>query len=274
MYLLYKNMMKSLSQLHKKLIVPLWHFGLQQALSCIFPVLIFLTLALSKVVDIPFLYRYDFILLVCLLIQVGMIWGKLESWDEIKVICLFHLIGLGLELYKVHMGSWSYPEPAWTKIGGVPLYSGFMYASVASYICQAWRRLSLEFVSWPVNIVTYTIALLIYANFFSHHFLPDIRWFLVIGLFIFFGKSYVNFTVNGQRYRLPTILSFALIGFFIWIAENISTFFGAWQYPNQAKTWQLVHFSKINSWFLLVIISIIIVANLKHWQRASAPVTS
>jgi len=33
--------------------------------------------------------------------------------------------------------------------------------------------------------------------------------------------------------------------------------------PNQAKTWELLHFSKINSWFLLVII---IVANLKRYQ--------
>jgi uncharacterized membrane protein YoaT (DUF817 family) len=64
-------------------------------------------------------------------------------------------------------------------------------------------------------------------------------------------------------YRMPILLSFALIGFFIWIAENISTFFGAWQYPNQKHGWQMVHLSKISSWFLLVIISIVIVANLK-----------
>jgi uncharacterized membrane protein YoaT (DUF817 family) len=268
--------MKSIvKRVWNRVLLPLGHFGLLQALSCIFPVSIFLTLALSKIVEVTFLPRYDFILLICLLIQVGMIWSKMESWEELKVICLFHLIGLGLELYKVHMGSWAYPEFAYTKIGGVPLYSGFMYASVASYICQAWRRLSLEFVQWPTNLVTYTTAVLIYVNFFSHHFLPDIRWFLIIGLFLFFGKSYINFTVNGQRFRISTILSFLLIGFFIWIAENISTFFGAWQYPNQAKTWELVHFSKINSWFLLVIISIIIVANLKHYQlRELAKTTS
>ena len=259
--------MSTIKRTYQRLVLPLWHFGIQQALSCIFPVLVFLTLALSKVIDIPFLYRYDFILLMCLLIQVAMVRTKLESWQELKVVCIFHLIGLGLELYKVHMGSWAYPEPAWTKIADVPLYSGFMYASVASYICQAWRRLSLKFVHWPANVITYTTAVLIYTNFFSHHFMPDMRWVLVVGLFFFFGKSYVHFTLNQQRYRLPTILSFLLIGFFIWIAENISTFFGAWQYPNQAKTWQLVHLSKINSWFLLVIISIIIVANIKHAQQ-------
>lgn len=44
---------------------------------------------------------------------------------------MFHLIGLALEIFKVHMGSWSYPEEGYVKIFGVPLYSGFMYASVA-----------------------------------------------------------------------------------------------------------------------------------------------
>jgi uncharacterized membrane protein YoaT (DUF817 family) len=63
---------------------------------------------------------------------------------------------------------------------------------------------------------------------------------------------------------MPLMLSFFLIGFFIWVAENISTFLGAWRYPNQEHTWQLVHIGKISSWFLLVVISIIIVAQLKH----------
>ena len=35
-----------------------------------------------------------------------------------------------------------------------------------------------------------------------------------------------------------------VIGFFIWIAENITTFFGAWAYPNQETTWSLVHLGK------------------------------
>ncbi|WPP49074.1 DUF817 domain-containing protein [Catalinimonas niigatensis] len=245
-------------------------FGIQQALSCIFAVLIFATLALSKVVEIPGLYRYDFILIVCLLIQFLMIYSKLESWDELKVICLFHLIGLALELYKVQMGSWSYPEAAVSKIGGVPLYSGFMYASVASYICQVWRRLELRFMHWPPDYWTYPLALAIYLNFFTHHFLPDIRWWIIGALFLIFGRSYVRFTVKGEVYPIPTILSFLLIGFFIWIAENISTFFGAWQYPNQSQSWQWVHLSKISSWFLLVIISIIIVANLKQLKYGAA----
>jgi uncharacterized membrane protein YoaT (DUF817 family) len=31
----------------------------------------------------------------------------------------------------------------------------------------------------------------------------------------------------------PLMLAFVLIGFFIWLAESISTFWGVWSYPNQ-----------------------------------------
>lgn len=242
----------------------LYHFTIQQALSCVFPAAIFLTLAASKVIHIPYLPRYDFILLVCVIVQYLMVRLKLETIDELKVICVFHIIGLALELYKVHMGSWSYPEQAYFKVGGVPLYSGFMYASVASYICQAWKRFDLRFHNWPGNPVTYTIAAVIYLNFFTHHFIPDLRWYITALLCVAFAKAYVTFKVEGLLVKMPVILSFFLIGFFIWVAENISTFLGAWQYPNQAHVWRLVHIGKISSWFLLVIISIVIVVNLKH----------
>ena len=239
-------------------------FGVLQALCCIFPAAIFLTLALSKVVHIPFLPRYDFILILCIFVQFLMVYFRLETIDELKVITMFHLIGLCLELYKVHMGSWSYPEAVLFKIGGVPLYSGFMYASVASYICQSWKRLDLQFVNWPENYYTFPLAGLIYLNFFSHHFIPDLRWIIILSLFVIFRKAYVEFKVDNENYKSPVVLSFFLIGFFIWIAENISTFLGAWKYPDQMNAWKIVNFGKISSWFLLVIISIIIVVNLKH----------
>ena len=248
----------------KRFFVEFWRFGMKQVLCCVFPAAIFGTLAVSQYVDIPFLYRYDFILIVCLLVQGLMLYFKLESRDELKVICVFHLIGLVLEIYKVHMGSWSYPEAGVFKLANVPVYSGFMYASVASYICQAWKRFDLQFVNWPRKVVTYPIAILIYLNFFTHHFFIDLRWFLTAALFVGFYKSWALFKVTDKVYRMPVIASFFLIGFFIWIAENIATFFGAWAYPNQEESWQLVHLSKISSWFLLVIISVVIVVNLKQ----------
>ncbi|WFB59258.1 DUF817 domain-containing protein [Paenibacillus sp. BR1-192] len=249
----------------------LWVFGYQQALSCLFPVIIFGALGLTKVVEIPGLPRYDLILLICVLAQIGMLVSKLETWDELKVICVFHVIGLMLELYKVHMGSWSYPEEGWSKIGGVPLYSGFMYASVASYICQAWRRMNLRITGWPLPVLTVLISTAIYANFFTHHYVWDARWLLTALLFVVFGRTMVYFDVDGKTLRMPLVLSFLLIGFFIWIAENISTFLGAWTYPGQERTWSLVHIGKISSWFLLVVISVIIVAQLKHLKQGRGP---
>lgn len=249
----------------------LWIFGYQQALSCLFPVIIFGALGLTKVIEIPGLPRYDLILLICVLAQIGMLVSKLETWDELKVICVFHVIGLMLELYKVHMGSWSYPEEGWSKIGGVPLYSGFMYASVASYICQAWRRMNLRITGWPLPVLTVLISAAIYANFFTHHYVWDARWLLTALLFVVFGRTMVYFDVDGKTLRMPLVLSFLLIGFFIWIAENISTFLGAWTYPGQERTWSLVHIGKISSWFLLVVISVIIVAQLKHIKQGRGP---
>jgi uncharacterized membrane protein YoaT (DUF817 family) len=248
----------------------LFKFTYLQALSCLFPVIIFGALALSKWVDIPFIPRYDFILLICVLAQIGLLVSRLETFDEFKVICLFHVIGLALELYKVHMGSWAYPEDAYSKIMGVPLYSGFMYASVASYICQSWRRMKLQMFNWPKPIYAISISVLIYLNFFTHHFLYDARWLLTVGLLVIFFRTFVTYQIFEQRYKMSLTVSFFLIGFFIWIAENITTFLGAWQYPNQAQVWSLVHIGKISSWFLLVVISIIIVAQLKRVKTESA----
>ncbi|MDP5276219.1 DUF817 domain-containing protein [Chengkuizengella axinellae] len=242
-------------------------FVYHQAMSCIFPVSIFLTLAISKLVQISYLPRYDFILISCLVIQWLMLKSGLESRDELKVIAVFHLIGLALELYKVNIGSWSYPEEAHTKIFGVPLYSGFMYASVASYMCQSWRRLNLRLIYWPNRMLVWSLGGLIYLNFYTNFILPDIRWFLIIFMFILFYRTRVLYTLMNKVFYMPIVLSFLFIGFFIWIAENISTFLGAWQYPNQSNYWQLVHFSKITSWFLLVVISFLIVSELKYVKR-------
>lgn len=251
-----------------KPVIQLLHFGYHQAMSCIFPVAIFGTLFLSGLIEAPFLYRYDAILLVLLAVQVFMYGSGLESKDELKVICVFHIIGLLLEVYKVRMGSWSYPEPGLTKLFGVPLYSGFMYASVASYMCQVWRRLRMDMTGWPGLPAAGLLGGAIYLNFFTHHYIPDFRWCLTALVVVIFWKTWIIYRVRNTTYRMPLILAFFLVGFFIWLAENIATFFDAWKYPDQQHGWHLVSFGKISSWFLLVIISVIIVAQLKHVKAA------
>ncbi len=86
-----------------------------------------------------------------------------------------------------------------------------------------------------------------------------------------FWRCRVHFTVIKIERSMPLVLSFALIGFFIWIAENIGTLFGAWVYPNQEKDWAIVGFGKISSWAMLIIISFIIVAALKGAFPRKAP---
>lgn len=253
-----------------KAFIQLLHFGYHQAMSCIFPVAIFGTLALTSIIEIPFLHRYDAILLILLGVQYVMYRSGLETLDEIKVICVFHVIGLALELYKVWMGSWSYPEEAYTKLFGVPLYSGFMYASVASFMCQIWRRLRMDMTGWPGGASSFLLGGAIYLNFFTHHFIPDFRWWLTALVFIVFWKTWIIYRVRTKTYRMPLTIAFLIVGFFIWAAENIATFFNGWKYPDQHETWHLVSFSKISSWFLLVIISVIIVAQLKYVKAARA----
>lgn len=255
-------------------VIQLVHFGYHQAMSCIFPVAIFGTLALSSVVEVPYLHRYDAILIVLLMVQLLMVRSGMETLDEIKVICVFHVIGLALEVYKVHMGSWSYPEPGYTKLLGVPLYSGFMYASVASFMCQVWRRLRMDMTGWPGLGAAWILGGAIYFNFFTHHFIPDFRWWLKALVVVVFWRTWILYRVRSTTYRMPLILAFFLVGFFIWLAENIATFFGAWKYPDQHEAWQIVSFSKISSWFLLVIISVIIVAQLKHVKAGRKSKTS
>ncbi len=241
-------------------------FTLKQARACVFAGLFFILLFLSHQLPLGPLPRYDFLFLSALTLQGILVITKIETIDEVKTIFLFHVLGFLLEVFKTHpaIGSWSYPEFGYLKLFGVPLYSGFMYAAVGSYISQSWRIMKLRLVHVPSYKLSAILSLAIYLNFFTHHFLPDVRWILAFLVVLLFGNTLVYFTVSKKEYHLPLVVSFVLIAFFIWIAENISTYLGAWKYPDQLTTWTLVSFHKISSWSLLVIISFILIANLKH----------
>jgi len=250
-------------------LLDLTYFTYHEAMSCLFAVCIFGLLAVSHYVHIPGLGRYDFLLLGCLVMQIIMYKTGLETRDEVKVIGVFHLLGLALELYKVHMGSWAYPEPAVTKIAGVPLYSGFMYASVASYVCQAWRRLDMNLDHYPKWWLALPVATAGYLNFFTHHYLGDYRWWILALVLIVFWRTQILYTVRGRVRKMPLVLGFFLVGLFVYFAENIATFYGAWQYPDQANGWHFVHPEKISSWFMLIIVEGILVAQLKFVKQSS-----
>jgi uncharacterized membrane protein YoaT (DUF817 family) len=241
-------------------------FGLKQAAACVFAGSFLFLLAISAHISIPGLARYDFLFLSAIAIQIVLVAIRLENWREVGVLSVFHLIGVGLELFKTSpsIRSWSYPEPAFFHLKTVPLYSGFMYASVASYIMQAWRLMRVRLTEFPSFILAVGLCVAIYTNFFTDHYMVDLRWPLALCVLVLFRRTQVNFVVTNVERRMPLALSFLLIGFFIWVAENIATYFGAWQYPHQKRQWAIVGPTKISSWMLLVIISFIIVAALKE----------
>lgn len=255
---------------YRTLAIALHEFAIffwKELLSCFFPICMIALVAITGILKVPGIPRYDLILIASFAIQWAMIRFGMETKDELKVVCVFHLVGLCLELFKVQQGSWAYPEAAYTKVGGVPLYAGFMYASVASYMCQAWRRLDVDVTGLPVQPLPIAFAALVYGNFFWSHYWIDIRWWLVLLTTLLFWKTNVWMTITTSRRKLPLTLAFFLMGFFIWVAENIQTYLGAWIYPNQTTGWELVRLGKIVSWSLLVIVSFVIVAELKLVKR-------
>lgn len=250
----------------RRALVEFLYFGIKEARACLFVAGFFLAILLIPRTGLFGIPRYDLLLLVALAIQAGMVWSRLETWDELKAVSLFHVIGFALEVFKVSgsIGSWSYPDFAYTKVWGVPLFAGFMYASIGSYIIQAWRLLDLRVRHHPPYPLAAGIAILVYLNFFTHHYIGDYRWYLAACALGLYARTEVVFRPLDRDRRMPLLLGFVLTGFFIWVAENIGTFWSVWRYPNQLGAWSVVHVSKWSSWSLLVIMTFTIVASLKH----------
>jgi uncharacterized membrane protein YoaT (DUF817 family) len=235
-----------------------------QLQSLVFAIIIFAAIAVTSVVTLP-IPRYDALLIIGVALTLGLWAAGWESGREVAVICAFHLLGVTMEIFKVHAGSWDYPGDAFTKVAGVPLYAGFMYAAVGSYIVQAWRRLELR-VSHYRPIPLTILAVAAYLNFFTHHWIWDLRWLIAALFLVEMRRTMVHFTVGTHRYFMPLSVSFVAIGFALWLAENLATFLGAWQYPNQAEIWESVHVGKFGSWSLLVSLSFALVATIKRFE--------
>jgi uncharacterized membrane protein YoaT (DUF817 family) len=236
-------------------------FGLKEGWACLFGGAMMALIILTKLfwpADAQ-LHRYDALFLSAIVLQVGFLAFRLETPREALVILIFHVVGTAMELFKTSAGSWTYPEEAIFRIGGVPLFSGFLYASVGSYMARIMRVLHLRFSRYPPLSQTVLLAVLIYANFFLHHFMPDLRLFLFVGAVLLWGRCWVEFTVDRTPRRMPLLLGFALIALFIYIAENLGTLTFTWVYPNQLNGWQPVGIGKYGSWFLLMLISFVLV---------------
>ena len=237
-------------------------FGLKQGWACIFGAALLAVLLAAKLwyPDTAALARNDLLTLAAVVIQVLMVVFKLETLKELRVIVLFHLVGTVMELFKTDMGSWSYEAEGFLRVGAVPLFSGFMYAAVGSYMVRVYRLFDLRFAAYPRRWITAILGGAIYANFFTHHYIWDLRWVLLAAVVIVYGRCVMHFRVFRREFRMPLVVSFLLVALFIWIAENIATWSGAWLYPSQVGGWHPVGLEKLVAWFLLMLISVVLVA--------------
>jgi len=200
------------------------------------------------------LARYDALLIFAVTVQVLFLLFRLETMREARVILLFHLTGTAMELFKTQAGSWAYPEPAIMKIGMVPLFSGFMYASVGSFMARAIRVFDMKFTPYPPYWTSLVLAVAIYVNFFAHHYLPDIRLGLFAATAVLFFRTRVTFRIGTNTYWMPMLLAAILSSFFLWLAENVGTYGRVWLYAGQ-KAGEMVSLSKMGSWYLLLWVS-------------------
>lgn len=237
-------------------------FMIKQAYACLFGLLFLSAIILSTLIwhDDWVLKRYDALVIFAVATQILLIAFKLETLHEAKVIFLFHIAGTVMEIFKINAGSWSYPEPGVAKIAGVPLFTGFMYASVGSYIARAIRIFDLRFAPYPSIWITGLLAAAIYINFFAHHYTYDIRLVLFAATLIIFWRTFIyiqNQNVSHKRFvRLPIAVFCG--AFCLWVAENIGTMTGTWAYAGQSA-FELVRFGKLGSWYLLLYLSFFLV---------------
>ncbi len=198
--------------------------------------------------------RYDALLIYALALQALFLSLRMESWREARVILLFHLTGTMMEIFKVNAGSWAYPGDGLIKIANVPLYSGFMYASVGSFMARAIRLFDMRFTPYPPFWSTMVLACAIYANFFAHHYLPDIRLALFAATVLLFIRTRIYYRIGANWHWMPLPLAAFLSSIFLWLAENIGTATKVWLYHGQSvNDW--VSLAKMGSWYLLLYVS-------------------
>ncbi len=239
-------------------------FGVKQGWACLFG---FLLLALIVATRIWYphaarLPRYDALVVAAVLIQTCLLALRFETFEEARIILLFHVTGTLMELFKTATGSWIYPEASHLRIGHVPLFTGFMYGAIGSYIARAWRLFDFRFTRHPPLGALVALSAAIYANFFADHWGVDLRVPLIAAAALLFGRTTIFFRVWRVHRRMPLLLGLTLVALFIWFAENLGTASHAWIYPVQAQGWSMVPVAKLGSWFLLMLISYTMVATV------------
>ena len=94
---------------------------------------------------------------------------------------------------------------------------------------------------------------------------------LVVGALSLVGAvAFAEIDTPAQALRSggTVLVGWGLVALFIWFAENIGTFARAWTYPSQKDGWHMVGVEKLGSWYLLMIISFVLVSIV---QRPKTP---
>jgi uncharacterized membrane protein YoaT (DUF817 family) len=248
-------------------------FGYTQALACLFGALLLGAILATQFWPAPFgLARGDFLFLYAMAGQAVLLILRLEHPREALVIAAFHLLATLMEWFKTSpaIGSWRYPEEGvFFQMYGVPLFAGFLYSAVGSYIARAWRLFDFRFTGYPPRHWTIWLAALAYGNFFTHHFGPDLRWGLIVASALLFGRCRIEFRTGIRTRRMPLLLGLVLVTLFIWFAENLGTYAKAWIYPSQEHGWHMVGLGKISAWYLLMLLSFVLVSLTEQHKLAS-----
>ena len=235
-------------------------FLVRQARAALFGILLLAAIVLTRVFwpENAALARYDALVIFAVTTQVLLLVLRLETLREAAVIAIFHAVGTAMEVFKLAQGSWDYPEDGMLELWGVPLFTGFMYAAIGSYIARSMRIFDMRLAPYPPLWATFLLAALIYGNFYAHHFLPDIRLALFAGTLLLYGRTVIHWhpVADPRRLWLPVaMLGTAVL---VWIAENVGTFTRTWTYPGQG-TFDFVTLHMLGSWYLLLYVSLVLV---------------
>src|SRR3989344_404240 len=142
-----------------------WYFFIANLRASHFGVFLLAIFLLTEVIPVPLISRYDLIFIAAVGFQLCALIFRFEQPKEFLVIFLFHILATVMELFKTHpdIGSWMYPAAgsAFFVIATVPLFSGFLYSAVGSYISRAFTFLKLSYERFPAYHHLWILAILI-----------------------------------------------------------------------------------------------------------------
>lgn len=115
-----------------------------------------------------FIVCYDVLVIYVVVLQVVFFVLYLEIFFEVKVILLFYIIGMVMEIFKFYMGSWDYFGEGLLKIVEVFLFLGFMYVLVGSFLVCVICLFDMWFIFYLFFWMSVVLVMLIYVNFFMY----------------------------------------------------------------------------------------------------------